>query len=180
MIMKKILLLIIMVLTVAASGFSDDRVFKKYPGAMRINTVYVSPIALKLGLSVDSEQMKSLKKIMKQPKSIEILSTDRYASFSILQTDCKAVVKNLGLDLILNCADDRSKINIYIGSIINDTEIQDILIESREETGSYNIVYINGIIDSTELMKMFKPKQNSGTGKKIIDLQVDSFGCPIK
>ncbi len=180
MIMKKILLLIIMVLTVVASGFSDDRVFKKYPGAMRVNTVYVSPTALKLGLSVDSEQMKALKKLMKKPESIEILNTDRYASFSVLQADCKAVVKNLNLDLILNCADDMSKINIYIGKILNDSEIQDILIESREEAGDYNIVYIKGTIDSKELMQMFKPKQNSNPPKKIVEVQVDSFGCPIK
>ena len=205
--MKRILLLIILLATAAIAGFADDRVFQKFPGNMRISTVYVSPTALKLGLSVDSELMGSFKKLLKKPQSIEILNTERYASYNSLQEECHRVVKNLGLDLILNCADEDTKTNIYIGKILNDSEIENILIETKDRD-DYTVIFIRGIINSKELMNLYnseayKSSDNDSTatsssGRKrktprsktprsesatstIVPItveRVDSFGCP--
>lgn len=155
--MKKILLLIILVLTVSVSGFSEDRIFKKYPGNMEISTFYVSPTALKLGMSVNnSEQLKSFKKLIKKPESIEILSTWRTDSQKTLGDDCKEVAERLNMELLVNSSnmDTIEKTNIYIGKILNDSEIQDIMIETMN-TGKYTIVLIRGIINSHELINLY-------------------------
>lgn len=196
--MKRLLLLLILFITANTAGFADDRIFEKFPGSMKIATVYVSPTALKLGLSVDSDLMGSFKKLLKKPQSIEILNTENRDSYRILQEECHKVVKKFGMELILNCADVDTKTNIYIGHILNDSEIQDILIETKD-LFSYTVVYIRGIIDSKELMNLYnseayKSSDNDSTansassGRKrktprskrptpTTAKRIDSFGC---
>lgn len=155
--MKKIIFLVILIITITATGFADDRIFPKYPGGMKISTVYVSPAALKLGLSLTSKDSKinSLKSLMKKPESIEILNTRRDSSFSVLNRECKKKVKELKMELILNCSQKGEKVNIYIGKIINSNEIKDIMIET-EDADEYSIVYIKGIINAKELLNRYK------------------------
>ncbi|MDE7438338.1 MAG: DUF4252 domain-containing protein [Muribaculaceae bacterium] len=152
--MKKIISLLILLLTSTSIGFSDSRVFKKYPGGMDVSTVYVSPAAIKLGMSIESDQFRHLKKLIKNPESIEIISTRKPSSYYSMYDDCKNVVKKMNLELILNISDFTDKINIYVGKILNNHEIQDILIETRDERG-YTIVYIKGIINSDELLNIY-------------------------
>ena len=147
--MKKIISLLILLLTSTSIGFSASRVFRKFPGGMDVSTVYVSPAAMKLGMSIESDQFSQLKKMIKKPESIEIISTRNKRSYSSMYADCKDVVRRLNLELILNISDFSDKINIYVGKILNNHEIQDILIETRDERG-YTIVYIKGIINSDE------------------------------
>lgn len=200
--MKRILLLIILLVTAATTGFADDRVFQKFPSGLKISTVYISPAALKLGLSVDSQLMGSFKKLLKKPQSIEILSTEnKDAFFSLEEEECHRVVKKLRLELILNCADVDTKTNIYIGKILSDSEIENILIETKD-LGSYTMVFIRGIIDSKELMNLYnseaskssandstattssgrkrktpRSKKTTSTIVPITVERVDSFGC---
>ncbi|MBD5340979.1 MAG: DUF4252 domain-containing protein [Bacteroides sp.] len=160
--MKKILFTTILLLiaitlllaTTSAGTSPSSRVFKKFSGGMDISTIYVSPTALKLGMSIESEQFKPLKKLMKKPESIEIMSSRKPSSYQAMYEDCKNVVSRLNLELILNISDYTDKINIYIGKILNDHEIKDMLIETREDNG-YTIVYIKGIINSDELLNIY-------------------------
>lgn len=153
--MKKALILLLISLSLATSScIAGERTFKKFPGNMRVNTLYISPTAVKLGMTLGGGQVGQFKKLIKKLDSIEIMSTDRHDSHSALNQECKSVVEKNNMDLILNAADSYTKTNIYIGKLLNDNEIQDIIIESQESS-SYNVVYIKGIINADELMKSY-------------------------
>ncbi len=144
---------IVVAITLLLAGTSsaqakEQRVFNQVSKNSGITSVYISPAAMRLGLSLMQGDNKTMEMIdlISNPGGMEVVSASTAESVSLLREECVSIIKSLNLVTFVNTEEDNESVNIYVGETSGDKKVRDILIETSTQT-EYVVVYIRGDID---------------------------------
>ena len=148
-------------LLIAASitAAAPTRIFGHIPKAEGLTSVYISPAAMKLGLSmsdsfINDRKISGIASDISNPRGMEVLTTTDPATAEMLRREVAAAVERLGMELFLNANEDNSEdVDIYIGSqSASGTTMSDILIVAADGN-EYSVIYIGGDISIDAIIK---------------------------
>lgn len=155
---KFIAVMTLMLLTSLASN--AQRLFTGFGNDKYISTVYISPAAMRLGLSLgegigskkDSD-MTFVKDAIKNPQGMEIVSAETKAASDKVKAVVDKEMKKLGMELLLETREGDEMVNIYTGRLIKDSIMKDVLIETIDGN-EYTVIYVKGEVDVNVLSNM--------------------------
>lgn len=146
----------ILILLLSLPVMAQKRLFSDLPKRDDITTVFISPAAMKLGLNFANDgndsEMAMIKKGLRNPQGMEIVSAESVAAKKILAEKIQKVLSTLKLDLLLETNEGDEITYIYTSGTTGDTTLQDIII-INEEPDEYNVIYIRGEIDMSIITK---------------------------
>lgn len=141
---------------------AERRVLADVASLPGVESVYVSSAAIRImgGVAslddmpgVPDDIMKALKDI----NAIEVIECTNEESIKKIRERVAALVKQTGVELILETTDARESQRIY-SRVPDDgptaTTFKDLLIEDIKSTNSYTVVYIGGTLDMRTLQKL--------------------------
>lgn len=154
--MKKSLILILLslfMMMAPAVSFAQERVFQevaKMPGA---ESVFVGSTILKLAKSTGkvtgySKYTRSVKNL----ESIEVISCEKKGSIAAIAAACQKILDSMNLDVILEANEDGEQTLIYGGPIVEGQSTMKNLIVVNRESDEFNLVYVRGDIDISDVL----------------------------
>ena len=150
---------IALLLAATMTAGAQNRIFGHIKKTDGLTSVYISPAAMRLGLSMSDDIISSPKvagigKGISNPRGMEVLTTTDPKIAEMLRKEVEAAVRKLGMELFLNANENGSEdVDIYIGTQSADgTTMSDILIVAAEEN-EFSVVYIGGDISVDVILK---------------------------
>lgn len=150
---------IALLIAAAMTAGAPNRIFSNIPKTEGLTSVYISPAAMKLGLSmtdtfISGKKIDGLGGAISNPRGMEVLTTEIPRIAAMLRKEVEATVEKLGMVLFLNANENNSEdVNIYVGNQSADgTTISDILIVAADGN-EFSVVYIGGDIAADVILQ---------------------------
>lgn len=150
---------IALLIAAAMTAGAPNRIFSNIPKTEGLTSVYISPAAMKLGLSmtdtfISGNKIDGIGAAISNPRGMEVLTTEIPRIAAMLQKEVEATVEKLGMVLFLNANENNSEdVNIYVGNQSADgTTISDILIVAADGN-EFSVVYIGGDIAADVILQ---------------------------
>lgn len=128
---------------------AQQREFNVFPEDDDITTVYISPAAMKMGLSMDygdDSDMQGIIKSISNPQGMEIINAETKKAADKVRDLAKEKIRKLNMEIFLDAADNGEDLIIYVGKVLDGNKLKNVLIEVNEKD-KYTLLYMKGDID---------------------------------
>lgn len=147
-----ILITAIIVMLSACSCSAQAKIFKEAASIEGVTSVYISPFMLKMAGSMTDDLGNGLDDAVKEIKGLEIISCEKASSIPRVKAICEPILAKMGLEVVTEVTEDDEKVTIY-AKVIPETTDAEIIVVETSEPGEYNLIYIKGRIDLTQIDK---------------------------
>lgn len=152
--MIKMVMIASAIFVASLASCAGNRIFDSLPKTENLSVVYISKPMMHMGMTIASRMdpgMVDMLKSVKNAGGTEVVTAESPETIKMVKDLTESKIKELRMELLMNSQDGEETVNIYTGKSKDESLICNMMVVS-EEPGEYNVVYIFGEIDPSEII----------------------------